>query len=68
MISHISTIPFMSGEIIYFNMSEKGEIPSSVRYGAGLDGGNPEEINTGMFPKLLAREQNGNHPISLRKV
>ncbi len=61
-------IPFMSGEIIYFNMTEEGEIPSSVCHGDGLNRGNPEEINTGMFPKLLTREQNGNHPISGRKV
>lgn len=57
-------IPFMAGEIIFF----KGKIPSSVCYSAGLKRGNLEEINTGMFPKLLTQEQNGNHPISLRKV
>lgn len=64
---YLQQIPFMSGEIIHFNATEKGEIPSSVRDGAGLNRGNPEEINTGMFPKLLTREQNGNRPISLRK-
>lgn len=57
----------MSGEIIYFSTTQEGEIPSSVM-ALGLNRGNPEEINTGMFPKLLTRERNGNHPISLRKV
>lgn len=54
MIFHISEyIPFMVGEMIYFNLTHRGEIPSSVCQSAGLNRRNPEEINTGMFPKLL---------------
>lgn len=43
----------MSGERIQSNTAQKGEVPSPVFNGAGLKRGNPEEINTGMFPKHL---------------
>lgn len=40
---YLRYIPFTpAGEMIYF----KGEIPSSVCHSAGLNRGNPEEINT----------------------
>lgn len=57
---------FKSGEIIHFQPDGGRRNPLTRTLRAGLNGGNPEQINTGMFPNAL-HSRNGNHPISLRK-
>lgn len=53
--------------LFIFSPTEEGEIPSPGRYAPGWTEGILSRLTQACFPTLFSPEQNGNHPISLRK-